>query len=125
MRKPASREKRSTRGSRARLPSPPTAAIADMLSVSHSAGTPPSLTATSYMQASRSSRVLVGDLRYRWRLEYPSVAENTLKRYSAPERSRITTSSFQSNWSCSPGPVSKRGCASGEPAPTAMPRVRR
>lgn len=96
-----------------------------MLSVSHSAATPPRRTAASYMQASRSSRVLVGDLRNRWRLDQPSVAENTLKRYSAPERSCITTSSFQSNWSCSPGSVSKRGCASGAPAPTRMPRVRR
>ena len=96
-----------------------------MLSVSHWAGTPPSRTAVSYMQASRSSRILVGDRRKRWRRENPRVAENTLKRYSAPERSRITTSSFQSNCSWRPGSVSKRGCASGMPLPTATPFLRR
>lgn len=53
------------------------------------------------------------------------LAEKTLKRYSAPARSRVATSSFQSNCSWRPGSVSNRGRASGRPAPGDMPFLRR
>lgn len=121
--RPASRAKAATRLSRERLPSPPSAATAGMLSASHCRGTPPSQRMSSAMQASRSSLALVGD-RTKWCIrDHPSVEAYASKRYPRPERSCMVTPSFQSNCSCSPGAVSNLGCASGAPPrPTAMPR---
>ena len=122
--KPASRANLSTLGSRLLAPPPPMVTIADMLSVSHRRGTPWRRAIVASRHLSRSSRVLVSVLMNTWSLENPSVALNTLNAYSAPSRPCMTTSSFQSNCSCSPGAVSNLGCAStSRGTPTPMPLV--
>ena len=67
------------------------------------------------MHLTRSSVVLVADRMNTCLREWPSVAANTLNSNSSPSRLAILTDSFQSNCSCSPGGVSKRGCGSGPP----------
>lgn len=96
-----------------------------MLSVTHSRGTPPSLAIVAYMHLTKSSVVLVFDLMKRCLREWPSVAANTLNSNSSPSRLASLIDSFQSNCSCSPGGVSKRGWGSG-PAdgPMEMPFLR-
>ena len=86
-----------------------------MLSVTHSRGTPPSLAIVAYMHLTRSSVVLIADRTNTCLREWPSVAANTLNSNSSPSRLAILTDSFQSNCSCRPGGVSKRGCGSGPP----------
>ena len=72
--KPASLAKAHARSTRTRLP-PLSVTSADMLSVTHSLGTPPSLMMVMYMHRTRSSVVLVSDLMYMCLREWPSVAE--------------------------------------------------
>ena len=122
--KPAALANSYARWTLRRLP-PLTVTRADMLSVTHSRGTPPSLAIVAYMHLTRSSVVLVPDRMNMCLREWPSVAANTLNSNSSPSRFAILTDSFQSNCSCSPGGVSKRGCGSGPTeAPTAMPFLR-
>ena len=64
--KPASLAKASTLRSLALVPSEPKAAMADMLSVSHCAGTPPRNAMLSAMHLSSVSRVLLIALSKKW-----------------------------------------------------------
>lgn len=122
--KPASRANLSTRSDLALRP-PENVTTDDMLSVSHSSGTPPRDLTTAVKQASRSSVVLVREYTNLWSLEQPSVAVNTLNSNSSPRRLLMLRDSFQSNCSWRPGGVSKRGWGSGPPGSLkAMPRVR-
>ena len=122
--KPASFAKAQTRSTRTRLP-PLSDTSADMLSVTHSLGTPPRRMMVRYMHLTRSSAVREPDLTYTCLREYPSVAANTLNSNSSPSRFAILTDSFQSNCSCSPGGVSNLGWGSAPPSgPMAMPLLR-
>ena len=94
--KPASLANAQTRSTRERRP-PLSVTSADMLSVTHSLGTPPSRMMVRYMHLTRSSVVRVFDLMYTCLREWPSVAANTLNSNSSPSRLAILIDSFQSN----------------------------
>ena len=121
--KPASLAKASTRLSLALVPSAPKAAMADMSSAGHCAGTPPRDAMLSAMHLRSVSRVLPMAPSKKWQREQPSVEVHALKLYSAPSASCMVTSPFQSDWGCAPGGVSNLGWGSAGALPGTVPRV--